>query len=139
MSVPSDEELINAATKYFYYKANTGQKGNIDNVDLKNLQAQKQTILDKITLAEIEEETHNEMYLNTKKRPDTYGLFSKIGLQTTQDWVLAYFFFSYIVLSILVLLTMLQTSVNKILTVLSVSGILFAIGLVFFLFILSFG
>jgi hypothetical protein len=53
MSGPSDEELINAATKYFYYKANTGQKGNIDNVDLKNLQAQKLTILDKITLAEI--------------------------------------------------------------------------------------
>jgi hypothetical protein len=111
----------------------------IDDVDLKSLQAQKQTILDKITLAEIEEETHNEMYLNTKKSPGTYGLFSKVGLQTTQDWVLAYFFFSYIVLSILVLLTMLQTSINKILTVLSVSGILFAIGLVFFLFILSFG
>jgi hypothetical protein len=139
MSGPSDEELINAATKYFYYKANTGQKMNIDDVDLKSLQAQKQTILDKITLAEIEEETHNEMYLNTKKRPGTYGLFSKVGLQTTQDWVLAYFFFSYIVLSILILLTILQTSVNKMMTVLSVAGVLFAIGLVFFLFILSFG
>jgi len=139
MSGPSDEELINAATKYFYYKANTGQKMNIDDVDLKSLQAQKQTILDKITLAEIEEETHNEMYLNTKKRPGTYGLFSKVGLQTTQDWVLAYFFFSYIVLSILILLTILQTSVNKMMTVLSVAGVLFAIGLVFFLFIISFG
>jgi hypothetical protein len=139
MSGPSDEELINAATKYFYYKANTGQKMNIDDVDLKSLQAQKQTILDKITLAEIEEETHNEMYLNTKKRPGTYGLFSKVGLQTTQDWVLAYFFFSYIALSVLILLTILQTSVNKMMTVLSVAGVLFAIGLVFFLFILSFG
>jgi hypothetical protein len=139
MSGPSDEELINAATKYFYYKANTGQKMNIDDVDLKSLQAQKQTILDKITLAEIEEETHNEMYLNTKKSPGTYGLFSKVGLQTRQDWVLAYFFFSYIALSVLILLTALQISVNKILTVLSVSGVLFAIGLVFFLFILSFG
>jgi hypothetical protein len=139
MSGPSDEELINAATKYFYYKANTGQKRNIDDVDLKSLQAQKQAILDKITLAEIEEETHNEMYLNTKKRPGTYGLFSKVGLQTTQDWVLAYFFFSYAVLSILILLTVLQTSVNKIVTVLSVSGVLFAIGLVIFMFILSFG
>jgi hypothetical protein len=139
MSVPSDEELVNAAMRYFYYKANPGQKGSIDEVDLKSLREQKQTILDKITLAETEEETHNEMYLNTKKRPGTYGLFSKVGLQTTQDWVLAYFFFSYIALSILILLTALQISVNKILTVLSVSGVLFAIGLVFFLFILSFG
>ena len=95
MSVPSDEELVNAAMRYFYYKANPGQKGSIDEVDLKSLREQKQTILDKITLAETEEETHNEMYLNTKKRPGTYGLFSKVGLQTTQDWVLAYFFFSY--------------------------------------------
>jgi hypothetical protein len=139
MSVPSDEELINAATKYFYYKANTGQKRNIDDVDLKSLQTQKQTILDKITLAEMEEETHNELYLNTKKNPGTYGLFSKVGLQTTQDWVLAYFFFSYIVFGVLVLLTILQTSVNKILTVLSVSGILIMIGIVLFLFVLTFG
>jgi hypothetical protein len=139
MSVPSDEELINAATKYFYYRANTSQKGNIDTVDLKSLQTQKQTILDKITLAEIEEETHNEMYLNTKKNPGSYGLFSKVGLQTTQDWVLAYFFFSYVVLSIVVILTSVSVSTSKLLTFISMTGVLGAIGLVLFLFVISFG
>lgn len=139
MSVPSDEELINAATKYFYYKANTSQKGNIDTVDLKSLQTQKQTILDKITLAEIEEETHNEMYLNTKKSPGSYGLFSKVGLQTTQDWVLGYFFFSYVVLSVLLILTGVSVSESKLLAFISMTGVLGAIGLVLFLFVISFG
>lgn len=139
MSVPSDEELINAATKYFYYKSNTSQKGNIDNIDLTNLKTQKQTILDKITLAEIEEETHNEMYLNTKKNPGAYGLFSKVGLQTTQDWVLAYFFFSYVVLSLLIILTATMASMNKLLTFISMTGVLAAIGVVLFLFVISFG
>ena len=139
MSVPSDEELINAATKYFYYEANTSQKGNIDRIDLKSLQTQKQTILDKITLAEIEEETHNEMYLNTKKSPGTYGLFSKVGLQTTQDWLLAYFFFSYIVLSILFILTSTMASPNMLMTFISTTGVLAAIGVVLFLFVITFG
>jgi hypothetical protein len=138
MSVPSDEELINAATKYFYYKANVNQKSNIDNIDLKTLQTQRQTILDKITLAEIEEETHNEMYLNTKKNPSSYGLFSKVGLKTMQDWVLAYFFFSYVVLSILIILTSLVMSVNKLPTAVSMIGILGGVGLVLFLFVITY-
>lgn len=139
MSVPSDEELINAATKYFHYQANMLQRGNIDRVDLKSLQTQKQTILDKITLAEIEEETHDEMYLNTKKSPGTYGLFSKIGLQTTQDWLLAYFFFSYVVLSLLVVLTSASVSENKLLTFISMTGLLGGIGLVLFILVITFG
>jgi hypothetical protein len=136
MISPSDEDLINAASKYFYYRA-VSQRGDV-NLVKSTLDAEKQNILDQITLAEIEEETYNEMYLNNKKNPNTYGLFSKIGLQTTQDWVLAYFFFSYIVFGILVLLTILKTSVNKSSTILTGSGILIIVGIVFYVIILNY-
>lgn len=136
MISPSDEDLINAASKYFYYRA-VSQKGD-PNLVTSTLHGEKQSILDQITLAEIEEETYNEIYLNNKKNPNVYGLFSKLGLQTTQDWVLAYFFFSYIVFSILVILTLLKTSVNKSSTILTGSGILLIIGIVFYVVVLNY-
>jgi hypothetical protein len=104
-----------------------------------DLQTQLNGLNDKITLEEIEEETYDEMYLNSKKNPGNYGLFSLVGLRTTQDWVLAYFFFSYIVISVFIVLTALKESVNKLWTAIAVSGILLAIGLVFFLMIIYLG
>jgi hypothetical protein len=138
MSVPSDEEFIFAATKYYYFTGLGSSSNTINNVEKNTLEKRIQDIKDKQKLAEIEEETHNEIYFNSKKNPATFALFSKIGLQTTQDWVLAYFFFSYIVMSILIVFTSLTTSVNKILTFVSVSAVLFILGVVFFIMIVSF-
>lgn len=138
MRPPSDVELLNAATKYFYYKSR-GSTNDPDDRLKEDLQTQLNGLNDKITLEEIEEETYDEMYLNAKKNPGSYGLFSSVGLRTTQDWVLGYFFFSYIVISVFIVLTALKESVNKLLTAVAVSGVLLAIGLVFFLMIIYLG
>ena len=134
MTPPSDADLLNAATKYFYYKSR-GSSNDPDNLLKEDLTTQLNELKDKITLAEIEEETYDEMYLNAKKNPGEYGLFSKVGLRTTQDWVLAYFFFAFSVFSLFVILTALKMSVNKMWTGVAVSGIMLAVGLVFFLLI----
>jgi len=134
MTPPSDADLLNAATKYFYYKSR-GSSNDPDNVLKEDLTGQLNDLKDKITLAEIEEETYDEMYLNSKKNPGDYGLFSKVGLRTTQDWVLAYFFFAFSVFSLFVILTALKMSVNKMWTGVAVSGIMLAVGLVCFLLI----
>lgn len=138
MRPPSDVELLNAATKYFYYKSR-GSSNDPDTQLMTDLQTQLNGLNDKITLEEIEEETYDEMYLNAKKNPGSYGLFSSVGLRTTQDWVLGYFFFSYIVISVFIVLTALKESVNKLWTAVAVSGVLLAIGMVFFLMIIYLG
>lgn len=134
MTSPSDIDLINAATKYFYYKnASPSLHGDL-RTDLEN---QLKNINDQITLAEIEEETYSEMYLSTKKNPTKFGLFSSVGLSTTQDWLLAYFFFSYIILSIVITLRLVTDSYNSTVTVVTMSGVFFAIGILFFMAIMS--
>ena len=138
MRAPSDLDLINTAAKYFYYKSR-GSTNDPDHLLEQTLKKELDILKDKINLAEIEEETYDEMYLNAKKNPVTYGLFSKVGLQTTQDWVLGYFLFSYVIISIFIILTALKVSVNKIWTGIAVSGVMLAIGLVFFLMILYLG
>ena len=135
MRPPSDVELLNAATKYFYYKSR-GSSNDPDTQLMSDLQTQLNGLNDKITLEEIEEETYDEMYLNAKKNPGSYGLFSSVGLRTTQDWVLAYFFFAYIVISVFIVLTALKESVDKLWTAVAVSGVLLAIGMIFFLMII---
>ena len=139
MRPPSDVELLNAATKYFYYKSRGSTNGSSNDPDtqlMSDLQTQLNGLNDKITLEEIEEETYDEMYLNAKKNPGSYGLFSLVGLRTTQDWVLAYFFFAYIVISVFIVLTALKESVDKLWTAVAVSGVLLAIGMIFFLMII---
>jgi len=142
MTTPSDEELINMATKHFYYKTlSPGDNviGKIDAAEIQTLLQQWNSITDKITLAEIQEETSNESYLDSKAHPWKYGLFSSVGLRTTQDWVLAYFFFSYVVFSVFVTLSHLVSSTNKILTAAAWAGTMFGIGVMLFIGVMSFG
>ena len=51
------------------------------------------------------EEVYDREFLDRKTNPPTIGLLSKYGLITTQDWVLAMFFLSYIVFCILFCIT----------------------------------
>ena len=143
MAIPSDEDLINLGTRYLYYKR-VGASGNsitekIDNAEMTHLNRQMTELNDKITLAEIQEETANENYINGKENPAKYGLFSAVGLNTTQDWVLAYFFFAYVVFSVFVVLKSANDSINRVGTGLTMLAILFSIGVVLFLGIMTFG
>ena len=140
MTTPSDEDLINLGTKYFYYKTGSASiTSQMDRAEISDLNRQINELNDKITLAEIQEETANENYINSKENPAKYGLFSAVGLSTTQDWVLAYFFFSYAVFSVFLVLNSTKDSVNKVGASLAMLAILFSIGVVLFIGIMSFG
>jgi hypothetical protein len=143
MTTPSDEDLVNMGMKYFYYKTRSATGDSItaqmDATEKANLEQQIKDFTDKITLAEIEEETANETYLSMKENPGKYGLFSAIGLRTTQDWVLAYFFFAYIVFSVLIVLTSARESHNMVGTGLTMAAIMFPIGVLLFIGVMTFG
>lgn len=112
MAVPSDEDLLNMGTKYFFYKSsgNSGSiTGEMDAVDIAELNKELSSLNDQIFTAQAEEETYNEIYLNNKRNPTTYGLFSNWGLRTTQDWVLAFTYFSYTIFSILYIFVTFRT------------------------------
>lgn len=121
MTNPSDEDLINAAANYFLYKSQTGSAGSaglsmqsqMDANEIKGLTQELDALKTKIRRAQAEEETYNEMYLDNKKNPKTFGLFGKLGLRTTQDWVFALFYFSYIVFSISLILYFLPYSKDQ--------------------------
>lgn len=58
------------------------------------------------------EEVYDREFLDRKKNPTSFGLFSRYGLQTTQDWVLAYFFLSYVFFSVIFFITLLMNARN---------------------------
>ena len=144
MTSTSDEELINMGTKYFYYKWTRGSQdnsvsGQMDTADIADLKQQIANLKDQHTLAEIQEETYNEMYLNSKKNPSTFGLFSRLGLRNTQDWVLAYCFVSFIIFSVFMILLAARTAVNKTLTILMTLGAMISLGTMAAVTILAMG
>ena len=131
-------------TKYFYYKWTRGSQdnsvsGQMDTADIADLKQQIANLKDQHTLAEIQEETYNEMYLNSKKNPSTFGLFSRLGLRNTQDWVLAYFFVSFIIFSVFMILLAARTAVNKTLTILMTLGAMISLGTMAAVTILAMG
>jgi hypothetical protein len=140
MAYTSDEDLMNAATKYFYYKsAGAGSvTGQIDAADIADLNRQLTMLNDKISLAQTEEETYNEVYLNNQRNPKAFGLFSKWGLRTTQDWMFAYFYFSYIVFSVVLLGVSIKYSQNHLLTFTAVSGVLLFMGVMLTLMLFAY-
>jgi hypothetical protein len=118
MTNRSDEDLINAAANYFLYKTQTGSSGSsmqsqMDTNEIKALTQELHALKTKIRQGQAEEETYNEMYLDNKKNPKTFGLFGKLGLRTTQDWVFALFYFSYTVFSISLILYFLPYSKDQ--------------------------
>jgi len=140
MAYTSDEDLMNAATKYFYYKsAGAGSlTGQMDVADIADLNRQLTILNDKISLAQAEEETYNEVYLNNQKNPATFGLFSKWGLRTSQDFTFAYFYVSYILFSVLLLGVTIKYSENHLLTFTAVSGALLFFGVIFTLMLFAY-
>jgi hypothetical protein len=148
MSASSDEELLNMATKYFYYKSQGSGSGSgitskMDAIDTAELNRELAVLNDKIKLAQTEEETYNEIYLNNKQNPVKFGLFSNFGLRTTQDWILAYFYFSYIVFTILLIISGIRGAdprqkISTISIVIPLLGFTLFMGIVFTVAILNF-
>ena len=123
----SDIDLIAAFTQYQILK-NSSNGGVAYTSMLQKLHGDVNDLKGELMILDSQEETYNEMYLNAKENPTNFGLFSKLGLRTTQDWVIAYFFFSYILFSIFTMITVIKQSEQKTMAGLAVFGIAFVIG-----------
>jgi len=123
----SDIDLIAAFTQYQILK-NSSNGGVAYTSMLQKLHGDVNDLKGELMILDSQEETYNEMYLNAKENPTNFGLFSKLGLRTTQDWVIAYFFFSYILFSIFTMITVIKQSEQKTMAGLAVFGITFVIG-----------
>lgn len=60
------------------------------------------------------DETYTKTYLDFKENPPVGGIFSKYGLRSTQDWVIALFYLSLLVFSVVILLYVFVNSTQKI-------------------------
>jgi len=60
------------------------------------------------------DETYTKTYLDFKEKPPMGGIFYKYGLRTTQDWVIALFYLSLIVFTVIILLYVFVKSTQKI-------------------------
>ena len=70
-----------------------------------------------------QEEIYDREFLDRKQNPSNTGIFYRIGLRTTEDWVFAYFFFSYMIFVLILLFYVLRYSTKKIYAVATVTGI----------------
>ena len=60
------------------------------------------------------DETYTKTYLDFTENPIKGGIFYRYGLRTTQDWTIALFYLSFTIFSIVILLYVFVTSVQKI-------------------------
>jgi len=134
---PSDTDLINLFTRYMTrYGSSTNSAPS--NEQIVNLETQVRNLKGQISLLDGQEDTYNEVYKNAKINPTNFGLFSKIGLSTMQDWVLAYFYFSYAIFSVLLLLVFVKIAKNKGTAALFVFGVTLSIGVISTLALISY-
>jgi hypothetical protein len=81
------------------------------------------------------EQTYDREFLDRKKNPIKKGIFYRLGLRTTEDWVLTYFFFSYIMFIVFLLINILKHSPKKVVASALVIGIGLLVGFVSLLLI----
>jgi hypothetical protein len=85
------------------------------------------------------DETYTKTYLDFKENPPSGGIFAKHGLRTTQDWVIALFYLSLVVFSIVILLYAFVKSTQKIFAVATIFTLLAIFTLVVTNFIAYYG
>jgi len=131
----SDQELINLFTNYQIAIQGSGPKYNNTTP---NLKSQIKDLNGEIKILEGQRETYNEIYTSAKENPNKFSLFSRLGLHTTQDWVLAYFYFSYLVFSIMLIFIFTKISETKTIAASFVFTVALAVGILSTLAILSY-
>jgi Flp pilus assembly protein TadB len=114
--------LIGLPNQYSMYSSQSLSTGSYSK-ESANLQEQIQDLNLKIQDLDRQEETYDREFLDRKNNPPTVGLFNKMGLRTTEDWVIAYFFFSYFVFVLLCLINVLIYSTKKVFASAAVIGV----------------
>ena len=85
------------------------------------------------------DETYTQTYLDSKAHPIKGGLFARYGLHTTQDWVLAFYYFSFTLFSIVILLYTFINSAQKIFASLFIFCVLAVVAIISTLWIQYYG
>jgi hypothetical protein len=60
------------------------------------------------------DETYTQTYLDSKAHPIKGGVFARYGFHSTQDWILAFYYFSFTLFSVIIILYTFINSVQKI-------------------------
>jgi hypothetical protein len=136
MSVP-DIDLVNMFTKYMAMNR-AGSSGTLYTGMISDLRTQIYDLSGQVAILDAQEETYNEQYLDAKENPKKFGLFGNLGVRTTQDWVFAFFYFSYAIFGFLLLLTLVKNSQRKFMTALYVTGIGLFVTLIITLLLISY-
>ena len=118
MAAPSINDIITSylvdlPNKYSTFSMQTSSSNTVLS-DSTELDRQVQDLNLQIQKLNRQEETYDREFLDRKNNPAERGLFYKIGLRTTEDWVIAYFLFSYLIFFLLALLYVLIYSTKKV-------------------------
>jgi hypothetical protein len=127
--------FLNLTTMYSIYSIqNASISSYLNESDSLDKQLQKLNLqLQELTR---QEETYDREFLDRKQNPPNRGIFYKVGLRTTEDWVIAYFFFSYMMFVIVLLTYVLIYSTKKVYAAAAIigTGILFGVISTFLLY-----
>jgi len=118
----SDIELVNTFTQYMAL-SRAGSSGALYDSMIGNLKAQIIDLSGQLAVLDGQEETYNEQYISAKENPKKFGLFGSFGIYTTQDWVFAFFYFSYALFGLLLFLIIVKHSKAMLMSALLVFGV----------------
>jgi hypothetical protein len=104
--------LVTLPSIYSTYSANNNSLGTYSS-ETTSLNNEIKELNLKLRDLDRQEQTYDREFLDRKQNPSTSGIFYRIGLRTTEDWVMAFFFFSYILFVFMCLINVLLYSEKK--------------------------
>ena len=108
----AQQALVQIQTTYTTYS--TALSTNTDIIaqqsDIKKQIDEKTLILNELNRVE---GTYDRDYLDRRVSPPAKSFFGKMGLSTTQDWALAFFFFAFLTMTAVILVLLLLHSTQK--------------------------
>jgi hypothetical protein len=139
MSSPSvstvDELFIKLPTQYGEYTTLMNKYSN-DVQESATLDEQIQELNTKLNEINRQEEVYDREFIDRKSNPRKNGVLYNLGLRTTEDFVLTYFFFSYVIFVLMILITVLMYSTKKIVaaTIIISFALIFALASIFLIY-----
>lgn len=128
-NVTVDDLFIKLPKQYEEYNTLKNKYSN-DVKESATLDGQIQELNTKLNEINRQEEVYDREFIDRKTNPRKTGFLYNLGLRTTEDFVLTYFFFSYIVFVLMILITVLMYSTKKIVA----AVIIISLALIFALF-----
>jgi len=107
------DKLISIGSLYSTYSSTSRINQSQTVNDTKDYEAQIAQLNLQIQDLERQQQVYDREFLDRKGNPSKLGIFARLGLRTTEDWVLAFFFFSYILFFTMILIAGLMYSQKK--------------------------